>query len=154
VLADNGHEYEEGMDVSTVVTKEMRESIQAILCEGFRSGKIEFKSTPSNQEKLASPAKLDAYVSGLISNWFRKDPNLNGNTKYEAKNPGSRAGSTDPQLKALRQLAPQFKGTEKEAVIAKQIETRLAFVAQEKAKKITIDLSVLSPELKEMLGIG
>lgn len=153
VMQDAGIEFEEGMDVSTVVSDQMRKSITTILCQGFKSGKIEFADTPSNKEKLHSDAKLNTYVSGLVSNWFRKDTRLNGGEKYQAKNPGSRAGSTDPQLKALKQLAVQFQGQPQEAKIKAQIETRLQAVAAEKAKKVTVDISVLSPELRKELGL-
>jgi hypothetical protein len=85
-------------------SKEERASVTDILAEGFTQGTIALKDTPSNNEKLADPAKLRSYCSGLISNWLRKDPRLNGNVKYVAKNPGSRAGSTDPQIKAMRAL--------------------------------------------------
>lgn len=85
-------------------TKEQRAQVTEILVEGFTSGKINLKDTPSNQAKLSDDAKLRSYCSGLQSNWLRKDPRLNGGVKYVAKNPGSRAGSTDPQIKAMRTL--------------------------------------------------
>lgn len=154
VLADAGITFEEGSDVSTVMSKDIRQSIQAILVEGFKQGTIEFEKTPSNDEKLASPAKLNQYVSGLVSNWFRKDTRMNGGEKYQAKNPGSRAGASDPQLKALRQLAGQFKGTDKEHVITAQIEQRLAAINAEKAKHVTVDISALPPELVAKLGLA
>ncbi len=153
VLADASITFEDGMDIDTVMSKDLRSSIQGILVEGFKSGTIHFEDTPSNQEKLASPAKLNQYVSGLVSNWFRKDVRLNGGEKYAAKNPGSRAGASDPTLKALRQVFGQFKGTDKEAAIQAQIDTRLAFIASEKAKKVTVDISVLPADLVAKLGL-
>lgn len=153
VLAEAGVSFEDGMNVEEVMTKEIRSKIHAIVCEGFRQGQIEFKDTPSNQEKLANPSKLSGYVSGLVSNWFRKDTRLNGGEKYVAKNPGSRAGSTDPQLKALRQLLTKFKGTEKAVEIEKHINTRLAQIQAEKAKSFTVDISALPADLVESLGL-
>lgn len=152
-LAESGVQFEDGMNVEEVMTKEIRAKIHAIVCEGFRSGTIEFKDTPANQEKLSNPSKLSGYVSGLVSNWFRKDTRLNGGEKYTAKNPGSRAGSTDPQLKALRQLAVKFKGTEKASDIQKHIDTRLAQIQAEKAKSFTVDISALPQDLVESLGL-
>ena len=84
--------------------KEERAQITEILVEGFKAGRIAFKDTPSNAEKLADDSKLRSYCSGLQSNWLRKDERLNGGVKYVAKNPGSRAGNTDPQVKAMRTL--------------------------------------------------
>lgn len=153
VLTDAGITFEDGMDVETVMSKDLRGKIQAIVCEAFRAGHAEFKDTPANREKLASPAKLNSYVSGLVSNWFRKDTRLNGGEKYVAQNPGSRAGSSDPQLKALRQVLGQFKGTDKEQAIQKQIDARIATIQAEKAKSIKVDISALPAELVEALGL-
>jgi hypothetical protein len=86
------------------LSKEERAQVTEILVEGFKSGKIALKDTPSNNEKLSDDAKLRSYCSGLQSNWLRKDPRLNGNTKYVAKNPGSRAGSADATVKSMRTL--------------------------------------------------
>jgi hypothetical protein len=153
VLADAGHDYEEGMDVSAIMNDQMRKSIIQIVTTAFLKGEVELKDTPSNRAKLASEPEMKKYVNGLVSNWFRKDQDLNGGTKYVIKNPGSRAGSTDPQLKALRQLHTQFKGTEKEAIIKKQIDTRTAQIAQEKASKVVVDISALPADLVESLGL-
>lgn len=154
VLADASIKFTEGMNVSTVVSKDMKQSIYAILSAGFKAGTIALEDTPSNREKLASPAKLNQYVSGLVSNWFRKDPRLNGGVKYEAKNPGSRAGASDPTLKALRQVMTQFKGTDKESAIQAQIDTRIATIQSEKAKHVTVDISVLPADLVAQLGLN
>lgn len=151
---DAGHDFEDGMNVDAVISDNMRKSIIDIVCAGFSKGEVELKDTPSNREKLANPTKLRGYVGGLVSNWFRKDERLNGDTKYAIKNPGSRAGSTDPQLKALRALAVQFKGTPKETIIKSQIEARQSAIAKEKASKVVVDISALSAELVEQLGLG
>ena len=156
VLSDEGIHFEDGMNVSELLTKELRSSVHAIVTEGFTTGNIEFADTPENQAKLADSAKLSSDVSGLISNWFRKDTRLNGDTKYTPKNPGSRVGSTDPQLKALRQLAKQFDGvdTEKFEKITSEINSRVSLIQAEKAKKVEIDYSVLPADLMASLGIS
>lgn len=148
--------FNDGMDVaSTMKDKTFRASVQAAAEAGFLAGEIPFEDTPSNREKMTTPAKLSQYVSGLISNWVRKDVRLNGNTKYAAKNPGTRVGSTDPQLKALRQLATQFKGDSlKFAEIQNHITTRVSALQSEKAKSIKVDLSVLDPALVAELGLS
>lgn len=155
VFADKGIDFEDGMNVAESI-KPYRAEVQAIVCEGFRTGSVEFEDTPSNREKLESESKLSNYVSGLISNWVRKDTRLNGGVKYEAKNPGSRVGQSDDQMKILRALAKQFAGTDKEAIINAQIETRKAELAAAKTKSVTLtedQLSKLSPELREQLGL-
>ena len=153
VLKNSGKKFENGMNVQTIMTESERDNVHAIIAEGFKAGTISLEDTESNREKLASDSKLNQYVSGVISNWVRKDPRMNGNTKYVAKNPGSRAGSSDPQLKALRALATQFKGTPKEALIKAQIDSRSAALQAEKAKEIKVDISVLDPALVAELGL-
>jgi hypothetical protein len=156
VLSDAGVHFEDGMDVATMLSKEYRGAVQAIVVEGFTSGKIAFEASEANQEKLSNPAKLNAYVSGLISNWIRKDKRLNGNTSYVAKNPGSRAGASDEQLKTLRALKKQFAGTDKESIIEAQITKRVSEIRSEKTKSAALteeQLAALPDDVRESLGL-
>lgn len=134
-----GHD-ENGECGPLVITKEQRAQVNMILFEGIRNGSIEMDTEKTD-------ADLKQYVSGLISNWIRKDVRLNGGVKYAAKSPGSRAGSTDPQLKALRVLIskPGLTDTEK-AEIQVYIDTRLSELSASKMKA-TVDFSALPTEL-------
>ena len=156
VLSDNGVHFEDGMNASELLTKEFRQSVHGIIAEGFTSNDIEFADTPANQAKLADETKLSSYVSGLISNWLRKDTRLNGGVVYQPKNPGSRIGSTDPQLKALRGLLKQFEGTnaDKAAKIQEQIDARVSEIQVDRAKKVDIDYSALPEGLAFELGLS
>ena len=58
--------------VAPHMTREFRSQVNEILFNSFRSGNVELKSEYSD-------AELRAYVSGLQSNWIRKDTRLNGN---------------------------------------------------------------------------
>lgn len=141
-------------DGAAVLTKDERSNVHAIVREGFRQGTIEFEATPSNQEKLASDSKLSAYVSGLISNWLRKDVRLNGGGKYVAKNPGSRVGQSDEQMKTLRALRKQFEGTDKAVIIDAQIEKRKTELAASKAKTVELtaeQIALLPEDVREAL---
>lgn len=100
--------------------------------------------------KYDTEAKKSSYVSGLISNWLRKDKRLNGNTTYQPKNPGSRAGQGDPQIRELRKLLKIHGGTEKEAEIQGFIDSRLSSINADKAKKVEIDYSQLPSELQDL----
>ena len=155
VLADAGIKFEDGGQIGSVMTDELRAKVTAIVCGGFKAGMIELKDTPSNKEKLTTEAKLSSYVSGLISNWYRKDKRFNGGVSYEPTNPGSRTGQGDPQLKALRQLHKQFLGVDADK--AKQIEghmnARIAVIAAEKIKKVDIDYSTIPSDLLITLGL-
>lgn len=123
-----------------VPTKEQRAQINLVLFEGIRSGSIEMSTEKSDSD-------MKQYVSGLISNWLRKDPRLNGGVKYAAKNPGSRAGSTDPQLKALRTLIAQpTLSDEDKADIQVHIDARVAELSKAKMTA-TVDFSALPADL-------
>ena len=123
-----------------VPTKEQRSQINAVLFEGIRAGTVQMDTEKSDSD-------LQGYISGLISNWLRKDERLNGGVKYAAKNPGSRAGSTDPQLKALRTLIAQPELSDSDrAEIQVHIDTRTAEMTQAKLAK-AIDFSALPSDL-------
>ena len=156
VLKENKIPFEDKDDISEVMTDTIRGQVHAIICESFKAKKVGFKDTPSNREKLENPAKLSSYSSGVISNWYRKDRRFNGDVAYTPKNPGSRAGQGDPQLKALRALAKQFAGVDedKSALISTQIDERVLVIQAEKAKKIAVDLSAIPPDLLEELGLS
>lgn len=139
VLNESGIHFEEGMDVSSVLTKEHRATVNMVLFEGFKNGGIQL-------DKSFSDAELKSYVSGLQSNWIRKDSRLNGNTKYEAKNPGSRAGSTDPQIKAMKLLLSTLTDASERAEVESEIAKRQAEITKTKAP--AIDFSALPEALR------
>ncbi len=123
-------------------TKEERAQVNAILLEGFKSGRIAYDGD------LPADTELKAYVSGLQSNWLRKDKRLNGGVQYVAKNPGSRAGSTDPQVMAMGLLLPTTSDPTERAEIQAFIDRRLAEVKP--AKTVTINVDDLPEELKHL----
>ncbi len=142
VLENAGIAFEEGQDVSKVLSKELRGQVNAILFQGFRAGDIEL-------DREYSDSDLKAYVSGLQSNWIRKDKRLNGNTAYVPKNPGSRAGSGDQALvNAKRLLSTLTPGTTDYAEVETYISTRMTEIAKEKAAKVTVDFSKLPEHLR------
>ena len=144
VLGENGIGFEDGMNASELLTDGMSKSITQVLMDGFLKGEIEFKDTPSNREKLSDEVKLRRYVNELKNNWLRKDTRLNGGDKYEIKNPGSRVGSGDHMLKALRGLV----GVENvdQAEIEAAIEKRLSEIQPK--KKVTINIDDLPEEIR------
>jgi hypothetical protein len=142
VLSAAGIEFNEGENVAEHMTKERRAEVNAILFQGFRAGDIEL-------DREYSDTDLKAYVSGLQSNWIRKDKRLNGNTIYVAKNPGSRAGSGDSQLKNMKLLlATLTPGTPDYIEVEQCIAVRTTEVATAKAKTVTVDFSALPAHLR------
>ena len=141
VLAEAGVLFEDGMNIAGVMTKELRGQVNQILFEGFRGGTVTL-------DKEYNDADLKAYVSGLQSNWIRKDKRFNGNVQYVAKNPGSRAGSGDPQLRAMRALLSTLdEGTDGHAEVKAAIETRVAEISTTKVKA-AVDFSALPEALR------
>ena len=152
ILAEAEIPFDDGMNVSNIITKDQRTKVIAILATDFLAGEIEM--TNDARAKYNSLDKMKGYVNGLVSNWFRKDTRLNGGGKYVAKNPGSRAGVGDAQLKALKTLRT-IKAGDAEALkaIDEHIARRTKEIGEEKAKTVTVDLSKIPPELAAQLGL-
>lgn len=144
VLNENNIEVSETTDIGSLMTRDLRSQVNNILFEGFKSGQVLL-------EKPFSDTELKAYVSGLQSNWLRKDTRLNGGVKYATKNPGSRAGSADPQLKAMRVLFSTLSSEEEKAEVQSAIDARLAEINASKVKKTVINSDVLPESLKRFI---
>lgn len=129
-----------GEQESYTPSKEQRSQVNAILFEGFRSGTIEL-------DREFTDSDLKSYVSGLQSNWLRKDKRLNGNVAYVAKNPGSRAGSGDASLKAMRALLSTLTTEEDKAEVQGHIDARISEINASKKKSVTVDFSALPADL-------
>jgi len=84
------------------LTKEQRNTVIEMVTQGIVSGVVDFSDEA--KAKYDTEAKIKSYTTGMVSNHLRKDKRLNGNVEYEIKNPGSRAGSGDGTLKALKAL--------------------------------------------------
>lgn len=144
VLSNAGISFEDGQNVAPLMTAELTAQVNQILFEGFKSGNITLKKEKTENE-------IKKYIPGLQTNWINKDPRLNGGTHYITKNPGSRAGSTDPQVKALRQLLAKVETEEEKAEIQGYLNDRLSEIQASKpakAKKaVQIDYSSLPAEL-------
>jgi hypothetical protein len=131
-------------DSKVELSKEQRAQVNMIVFEGFRSLTI-------GLDKTFDDAELKSYVSGLTSNWLRKDTRLNGGGKYEAKNPGSRQGSSDPQLKAMRALITTVATDEQRAEIQGYIDARVSELSAAKQVKV-VDFSALPADLAAKFG--
>jgi hypothetical protein len=140
VLSEHGVQFEDGMDISGLMTKELRSEVNSILVEGFKSGMIELS-------KEFDDSDLKAYVSGLQSNWIRKDKRFNGGTQYVAKNPGTRVGSGDPTIKNLRALRSTLTDPSDIAEVDAHIAARVAELKPAKQAP-TVDFSSLPEALR------
>lgn len=150
VLRDRGVDYELNGDtpVSEVITPADRAKTRDMLFTAFRAGDVSYKE--SFQPKLDDDSELKKYVGGLTNNWIRKAKELNCNQAYTPKNPGSRAGSTDPQVKEMRKLLKVTQDSEARDAIKEAITTRLGEIRSSKMK-VEVDMSVIPEELRALL---
>ena len=125
---------------SVELTKEERTAVSAALFAGFQNGSIAY------QGDATDGAKLTNYVSGLVSNWLRQDKRLNGGVQYVAKNPGTRTGSGDESLKAMRTLFSATTDEEARAEIQAEIDRR---ISELKPKKV-INIDALPESLRHL----
>lgn len=136
-------EVEPGVPVH--MDKSQKDEVIAVLMSGFTSKQIQYAgSLPDGKE-------LRNYCSGLLNNWLRKDTRLNGGTAYVAKNPGSRTGSTDPQIKAMKALLATRTDAAERAEIQSFIDARIAQIKP--AKSVTVNADDLPAELRAKLKI-
>lgn len=121
--------------------------VVSMLVDGFKSGQIKLGRSYTD-------AELRKYTVGLVNNWLRKDTRLNGGEKYMAKNPGSRMGVGDEQLKALKALRAILTNPQEIAEIDSYIEKRMQELAAERAKKSIseINFNVLPDELRAKIA--
>lgn len=131
------------------LSKEQRGQIIEIVTDGILNGRVDFSSEA--QAKYNSPDKVRGYTSGMVNNHLRKDKRLNGGAKYEAKNPGSRAGQGDAQLKAMKALRSQLTDSDSVAEIETAIENRIAELKAAKVKTIAFDASALPEHLRHLV---
>jgi hypothetical protein len=151
VFANSGKTFEDGDRVT--LTKEETAMVVSIVASGISNGTVEFsaESKPKHEKD-----GFKSYTGGLVNNWLRKDKRLNGNVKHEIKNPGSRTGSQDSQVKTLKELRKTFiNDPAKLAEIDSALTKRQTELAAEKAAATVkaVDLTAIPEELKKSLGL-
>jgi len=134
-LADNGREHELDNAQPISLSKSDKQTVVGMVCAASDVMELSSEATI----KYNSPQKFKVYVIGLVNNWIRKDTRLNGGEKYQTKNPGSRAGSGDEQIKALKALKSTLTSLEDIEAIDKAIETRTAEIKPIKTVAINVD---------------
>jgi hypothetical protein len=123
-------------------TTEQRAQVRLILFEGFKAKTIDL-----DPDKYARGEDyIWGYIPGLISNHLRKDKRLNGGVKHEIVNPGSRSGSSDPELKSLMALYGTLETESDKTEVMGYITARKA--ALSKAKAPVIDVASLPEALR------
>ena len=117
------------------LSTEHRTQVRMVILEGFKNDLIELDRAPYDTD-----SEWSGYISGLVSNWLRKDKRLNGGDKYVPKNPGSRSGvSSDPQLKELMKCYQVADTEELKNEVMEYINLRKAELTKAKAPTINVD---------------
>jgi len=133
------------VDGAYVPTKEQRATIIDAITNGLVNHEIDFGKTDQTE------AQVRVYASGVVSNWLKKDTRLNGGTKHVTKNPGSRAGSKDPQVAEMRKLRALMVQAGKDVTaIDAAITKRQAELKP--AQSVTIDADLLPEELRDLVN--
>jgi hypothetical protein len=147
-LKNDGQSIEEG--VAVALTKDQRSSVVETVTTSLMNGETEMKD--SARQNYDTEDKMSSYAKGLVNNWLRKDKRLNGNVKYEAQNPGSRAGSQDPTIRELKKLLANVEDGEQKEAIQQEIDNRLAELKAQKAanRKASINTDLIPEELKHL----
>lgn len=142
---------QDSFDSVVELTSAERDNVIQIVTTGILSGKVDFSAQA--KAKYDTDAKVKGYVAGMVSNHLRKDKRLNGGMKFEVKSPGSRTGSGDDQLKALKALRSTLTDVDAIAEIDAAIHARTAELTSVKAaKKIkTINLDALPEALRHLV---
>ena len=132
-------------DGAVELDRGQKHEVIEVLMQSFKAGKISYDG------ELPVDKDLRNYCSGLLNNWLRKDSRLNGGVKYEPKNPGSRQGISDPQLRALKALLRSVTDPSDKADIEAYIAARQAEL--NKAKAPTVDYSALPESLRAKFAL-
>lgn len=131
----------EGVPETGKWTSAQKQEVFGMLLKSFKAGEWTKNSGGTDD------ASLMKYIPGLVNNHVRKDTRLNGGTKYETKRPGSRAGSGDESIKAMRTLLAL---TQDPAVKA-QIQTAIDARIEELKPKATVNVEALPEALRHLV---
>lgn len=123
-----------------VLSDSQKAMVHATVVEGFRTGQIELRGERNEDY-------IKGYVPGLVNNWLRKDLRLNGGTEYVTKKPGSRSGSGDESIKAMRDLLKVTTSPEQRKLIQTEIDKRMEAIKP----KVTINVEALPEHLRHLV---
>jgi hypothetical protein len=122
-------------------SEETKQKVHAIVFAAFKSGAVA-KNSGGNDD-----ASLLKYVPGLVNNWVRKDSRLNGGVKYIPKNPGSRTGTQDESIRAMKTLLSLTTDPEAKLAIQAEIDKRVAALKP----KVEIKVDALPESLRHLV---
>ena len=126
-----------------------------LVTDGLQVGEVSFSEKA--QMKYTTTEEIRSYANGMVDNWFSKNLELNGGTKHQVKNPGSRAGRGDAQLKELRNLRAKLVESKASAEDIAKVDTYISARQSEinAAKpKRHVNIEALPEELRGLLEVS
>jgi hypothetical protein len=150
-----GERFQAGQDVKTYATKADKQAIALAVAEGMLSGEVELSDAAKAKYATSIESLVSKYVMGMVTNWFNKSKELNGGLKYEIKNPGSRAGTGDAQIKEMRLLRKQLLelgNADGVARVDAAIADRLAEIGTAATKTVEINAESIPEGLRDLVG--
>ena len=127
------------------LTAEQIKTIKSNVVDGIINGSVVFGKDTTDSKEIAR------YVSGMVSNHFRKSKELNGGEQYNPQSTGK--GSRDSQVSELNKLLKTFdEGSDEykqitEAIAARKNQLVAEKVEQMKEKKIKKELSSINTDV-------
>lgn len=119
-----GGNFDSSMPAKDQLTKDQFSLLKANVVQGIVDGNVSYN------KEVSDIKEVEKYVSGMISNHFRKAKELNGNTTYTPSSGSSR----DPQLVELQKLLKTYEeGTDEYNQIVSAVNSRKEEIAAEKA---------------------
>jgi hypothetical protein len=150
LFSQSGRTFIEGTKIE--LSKDERATVTQMVVEGINSGDVAFSDEAA--QKHATADKVKAYVSGMVGNWLTKDKRLNGGSKYEPANPGSRAGQGDEILKNLKALKTTLSDAAHLAAVDAEIESRKQLIAASKTPAIAVNFDAIPADLLAKLNLN
>ncbi len=140
---------ENNFSTKVELSKDQQNQVIEIVTNGILNGTVDFSTEAKT--KYNDYDKVRSYTTGMVNNHLRKDLRLNGGSKYQPKNPGSRAGSGDEQLKALKALRSTVSDPETIQQLDLAIEVRTQEIKATKVKKVEINYDALPEHLRHLV---
>ena len=150
-----GERFIPGSDIKEIATKSDKQVIATKIAEMMLEGAVELSDAARAKYGESAETLTSKYVMGMVTNWFNKSKELNGGVKYEAKNPGSRFGAGDAQLKELNLLRKQLVEIGNEDGVARcdeAIAQRKEFLREQNQPKVEINADNLPANLRDLVG--
>lgn len=147
-----GDAFKPGVDVKTYVTKEQKAAITSAVTEMLATGEADLSIEA--RAKFDTEKKLYAYTAGMVTNWFNKSKDLNGDVKYVTKNPGSRIGAGNDQLSALKALRSNLVAKNASPESVAKIDAAINGILGELKAKTgvkDVDMSLIPEELRDLV---